>query len=134
MVVVDASVLVAALQQPAADGDWARDLMSANDLVAPQLLPAEVASCLRRAERLHQISSAMASLAHADLTGLHVELQPYAPFAPRIWELRHNVTAYDAWYVAIAEAFDVPLATLDRRLAEATGPVCRFLTAASGVG
>lgn len=52
---------------------------------------------------------------------------PFAPFAERVWELRANVTSYDAWYVAVAEQFDLPLATLDRRLARSAGPRCRFL-------
>ena len=49
------------------------------------------------------------------------------PFAKRVWELRHSVTSHDAWYVAVAEALRLPLATLDARLAKAKGPTCRFL-------
>ena len=49
------------------------------------------------------------------------------PFAERIWELRANVTSYDAWYVAVAEAAGLPLATLDSRLARANGPNCKFI-------
>ena len=56
-----------------------------------------------------------------------IELFPYEPFASRAWELRRNLTAYDGWYVALAEALELPLATLDRHLARATGPRCRFL-------
>jgi predicted nucleic acid-binding protein len=73
-----------------------------------------------------EISADTASLAHADLLGLRVELFPYAPFAARIWELRENVTAYDAWYVALSESLDASLATLDARLSRAPGPRCRF--------
>ena len=58
-----------------------------------------------------------------------MELFPYASFAERIWALRQNVTCYDAWYVAVAEALSAPLATLDNRLAKASGPRCQFLTA-----
>ena len=50
------------------------------------------------------------------------------PHAERVWALRHNLTAYDAWYVAVAEALDCPLATLDRRLSRASGPACEVLT------
>jgi predicted nucleic acid-binding protein len=57
---------------------------------------------------------------------MRVALFPYRPFADRIWELRDTVTSYDAWYVALAESLDAPLATLDRRLAGAHGPICRF--------
>ena len=56
--------------------------------------------------------TAEAALAGIDLQRLNIELFPFAPFAPRIWELRHTVTCYDAWYVALAEALDCPLATL----------------------
>ncbi|MEO6079823.1 MAG: type II toxin-antitoxin system VapC family toxin [Steroidobacteraceae bacterium] len=57
-----------------------------------------------------------------------LELLPFDPFAGRVWELRHNITSYDAWYIAIAEIYDLPLATLDEKLRKATGPRCRFLT------
>jgi predicted nucleic acid-binding protein len=81
-------------------------------------------------ERLELAESdeARAALAHADVAALRVEYFPYAPFAKRVWEMRENVTAYDAWYVAIAEALDADLATLDARLAAAAGPQCGFST------
>lgn len=60
-----------------------------------------------------------------------MELFPYAPFAARIWDLRDNVTCYDAWYVAVAETLNAPLATLDVRLANAPGPRCRFQVSTS---
>ena len=64
----------------------------------------------------------------ADLLDLRIALFPYAPVGPRVWELRGALTAYDAWCVAVAEALEVPLATLDRRLARAPGPRCAFET------
>ena len=67
-------------------------------------------------------------MAHADLLDLRVELFPYAPFASRVWELRDNVTSYDAWYVALAESLGSSLVTLDQKLAQATGPRCDFET------
>lgn len=57
---------------------------------------------------------------------LDLILFPSEPFAPRIWQLRYNLTAYDAWYVAIAESLELSLATLDLRLARASGPICDF--------
>jgi len=63
-------------------------------------------------------------MAHADLLDLRVELFPYAPFTARVWELRDNVTAYDARYVALAESLRSSIATLDLRLAQATGLQC----------
>jgi predicted nucleic acid-binding protein len=91
-------------------------------------MPVEVANILRRAAAARDISNDAASLAHRDLVALHVELFPYQPFASRVWELRANVTAYDAWYVALAESLEASLATLDTRLRRAAGPSCIFLT------
>lgn len=127
--VIDASVAVAALVDTGADGRWAESVLTSDSLAAPHLLPAEAANILRRSALAAAISAEDASLAHADLLDLRVELFPYAPFASRIWALRENVTSYDAWYVAVAETLGAPLATLDRRLANAPGPGCRFLTA-----
>jgi predicted nucleic acid-binding protein len=59
---------------------------------------------------------------------LAIDLFPFEPFADRIWQLRHNVTSYDAWYVALAEALKLPLATLDEPLSKSTGVICKFLT------
>ncbi len=59
---------------------------------------------------------------------LDIQLFPFDPFAGRVWELRHNVTSYDAWYVAVAEALMLPLATLDEALSKSNGVTCTFLT------
>lgn len=125
--VVDASAVVAALVDAGPDGQWAESLLT-SDLAAPQLLPAEVANVLRRAVKADEITDDVASLAHADLLDLRVELVSYAAVAPRIWELRHSLTAYDAWYVAAAELLDAPLATLDYRMVNSPGPRCTFQT------
>jgi predicted nucleic acid-binding protein len=66
-------------------------------------------------------------LAHADLLRLPVQLVAYEPVANRAWELRENLTTYDAWYVALAEGIGAPLATLDRRLSRAPGLRCELL-------
>ena len=129
--VIDASVVVAALADSGTDGRWAESLLTSDSLGAPHLLHAEASNILRRSALAGTISAEEASIAHADLLDLRVELFPYAPFAPRIWDLRENVTCYDAWYVAVAEALGAPLATLDGRLAKAPGPRCRFLVAPS---
>ena len=68
---------------------------------------------LRRAELAREISSLESTAGYRDIVGLQIELLHYEPFAERIWELRFNLTTYDAWYVACAEALAVPLATLD---------------------
>lgn len=125
--VIDASMVVAALVDSGTDGRWAEALLASGPLAAPHLLMVEAANILRRSAASGAISAEQASMAHADLLDLRVELFPYAPFAARIWELRENVTCYDAWYVAVAETFGAPLATLDARLANAPGPRCRFM-------
>lgn len=126
--VVDAALVVAALADDGPDGQWAEQELTSDRLVAPHLMPAETANILRRAERSGDISTDTAAQAHADLLLLRVDLFPYEPFASRVWSLRGNVTAYDAWYVALAETLDSPLATLDTRLSRAPGPGCRFRT------
>jgi predicted nucleic acid-binding protein len=86
----------------------------------------EATNILRRAALNGDISDDNASLAHADLLALRVDLFPFEPFAERVWQLRFSVTSYDAWYVALAESLGAPLATLDMRLSRATGPRCPF--------
>ena len=126
--VVDASMVAAALVDVGPEATWARQLLSVDDLAAPHLLLVEAAHILRRAALVGELPDRVASLAHADLLSLRVQLYSYLPFATRAWELRHTVTAYDAWYIAVAEALGARLATLDRRLMRASGPRCEFVT------
>lgn len=130
--VADSSVVVAALVDTGVDGTWAISVLASQTLAAPHLMPVEVTNVLRRAARAGNISHDVASLAHGDLLQLRFELFPYEPFAERVWDLRDNLTAYDAWYVALAEALDAPLATLDERLARAHGPTCEFAAPPTG--
>jgi predicted nucleic acid-binding protein len=127
-IVVDSSVVVAALVDTGADGSWAERILQQNALYAPEHLPVEVANVIRRLERGKQITEQEANGAFQDLLELDVQFHGFESFGERIWELRHNVAIYDGWYVALAEALDVPMATLDARLANAEGPQCRFLT------
>jgi predicted nucleic acid-binding protein len=126
MLVVDASLVVAALIDSGKDGTWALELLGAEQLAAPHLMPVEVANILRRAVLKDDLSADSAALAHADLLALRIDLFPYGPFAARVWELRGNLTSYDAWYVALAETLDAKLATLDVRLSRSPGPRCLF--------
>ena len=125
-VAIDASALVAALVDSGSEGDWADGVAAGGALVAPELILAETANTLRRLEGSGAISRLEANTAFRDLMRLDLELLPFAPFADRVWELRRNLTSYDAWYVAVAEAYECPLATLDLKLSRATGPACRF--------
>jgi predicted nucleic acid-binding protein len=124
--VVDASVLVAATTDTGAEGRWAERVVVEADLIAPHLVLVEATNILRRLERVKRLAPGEAAAAQEDLLSLELLLVPFAPFAERVWSLRRNVSSYDAWYVAVAEAFAVPLATLDRRLGRAAGPSCRF--------
>lgn len=125
--VVDSSVLIAALIDSGADGNWAEEILSASALHAPELARVETANILRRLELAGRITTSQASAAFEDFMQLAIVLYPFEPFADRVWALRHSVTGYDAWYVATAEALNLPLATLDGRLAKAKGIKCRFL-------
>ena len=125
--VVDASVLVAALVDSGPEGMWAESVIAQDSLASPELALVEASNILRRLERAGQISRTEATGAHADLLRLDMEMFPFAPFAQRVWALRDNLTCYDAWYVALAEALDCPLATLDRRLSRASGPSCKVI-------
>ena len=126
--VVDASVVVAALLDEGPAGAWAAETMRDRFLVGPAHLPVEVASALRRLAASGAVSADVAALAHADVLALRVQAYPYAPFGERVWALRSVASAYDAAYVALAETLDAPLATLDARLARTPGVACVFVT------
>lgn len=96
-------------------------------VIGPELLPAEATNVLRRLERTREISAPEAAGAHSDLLQLPLRLFPFAPFARRVWALRNNLSSYDAWYVALAEASDCALVTMDGRLARAPGLECEVL-------
>jgi predicted nucleic acid-binding protein len=126
-IVVDSSVLIAALLDTGAHGAWAERILADGTLHAPELVRAQAANILRRLERTASITAPEANGAFEDLMLLELNLFAFEPFADRIWELRHNVTSYDAWYVALAEALQLPLATLDDRLSRSNGVACEFL-------
>jgi predicted nucleic acid-binding protein len=124
--VVDASVLVAATTDAGPEGTWAEGVLAEGNVVAPHLVLVEATNILRRLERAKELTALEATEARKDICRLDLQLMPFEPFAERVWDLRRNVSSYDAWYVAVAEALDLPLATLDGRLGRASGPSCRF--------
>ena len=126
-VVLDSSVVVAALVDAGPDGTWAEQVLVGGPLMAPHLMLAEAANILRRACLAGEVDDDVANSAHADLLAIPIEFFAYEPLAERVWQLRGNLTAYDACFVALTESLDVELATLDARLSRSTGPRCRFL-------
>ena len=124
MLVVDASVLVVALADDGADGDRARQRLRGEELAAPELVDLEVASVLRKQVAMGSLDSRRARLSLADLTDLPIQRAPHLPLLARCWQLRENMTIYDAAYVALAEALEVSLLTADTRIARAPGPSC----------
>jgi predicted nucleic acid-binding protein len=125
VIVVDASVLATALGDDGPDGDRARARLRGERLSAPELVDLEVASVLRRQVQGGDVDIRRAGLALADLAALPLRRAPHRPLLHRCWELRDNLTVYDASYVALAEALEVTLLTGDGRLARAPGPRCR---------
>lgn len=126
MLVVDSSAVLEAL----AARDPARGLVERlaedGDLHAPHLIDTEVLHALRRMVRKGEISVERAADARTDFADLTLVRYPHEPLNDRVWELRENLTAYDATFVALAEALDVPFVTCDARLAAAPGPRSRI--------
>jgi len=126
VIVVDAGVIAAALGSDDPQAVATRSRVLEDDLVAPYLIDVEVVSTWRKLTAAGRLDGRRAEIARIDLRELPIRRVPHTRMMERCWELRHNVTIYDAVYVALAEALDVPLVTADRRLANATGPRCRF--------
>lgn len=124
MLVVDASVLATALADDAADGDTARGRLRGQDMAAPELIDLEVASVLRRQLSAGRLDTRRARLALDDLLDIPLQRVPHRVLLRRCWELRDNLTVYDAAYVALAEGLEAPLVTADARLAKAPGVKC----------
>lgn len=120
MIVVDASAAVSGLLRAGA----ARDRLSADALHAPHLLDTEVVDALRKLVLRRSITNAVGGRAVVAWAQIGLRRHPTVGMLERIWELRHNVSAYDAAYVALAETLDCGLVTADQRLATATGPRC----------
>jgi len=125
VIVVDASILANALADAGADGATARNrLANAGPLAAPDLIDVEIVAVLRKCWIAGDLDDQRFSDAIEDLEDLDLTRYPMLPLMRRAFELRADVTAYDATYVALAERLDCTLLTADRRLATAPTITC----------
>lgn len=127
-IVCDASVVVALLLDAGPDGAWATNALADASLAAPNLVMFEASNVIRRHELAGLISADLAAQAHADLLDLPIEFWPFELLAARVWQLRANLSSYDASYVALAELIEASLVTLDRRISRAPGLKCEVRT------
>src|SRR5690242_11925361 len=120
MIVVDASVVLDLLLRAGTFAAIERRLFGKPELlICPHLLDIEVAQVLRRYSARGELSEERGRQALDDLVALPLSRFPHDPLVQRVWQLRHDVTAYDAVYIALAESLEVPLLTRDARLAAA---------------
>lgn len=124
MLVVDASVLAPAIVDVGTDGATIRARLRGETIAGPDLLRIEVLAVIRKQVIAGSLTTKQADAAVDDLLDLPVSVFPSASLLRRAWVLRANVTAYDACYVALAEALDCPLLTADTRVANAPGTWC----------
>ena len=127
MIAIDANAVVALLVDDAELGSTSRGLYAQHDLVAPDLLPYEVTNVLRKLVHRGVLTERNAGVALLDLGLARLEAVPYGDIGQRTWELRHDLSAYDAAYVAVAELYDVPLLTFDDRIRRSAGTRCQFV-------
>ena len=129
MIVLDASAALEILLGSEASRTLRARIVDANErLAAPHLIDVEVTHVLRRYERSGEVGTKRAELALSALADLPIARYPHTPLLPRVWQLRGNLTGYDAIYVALAEALDASLFTRDAKLAAAPGHRARVET------
>ena len=121
MLVVDTSAVLAALASRPPEPTLLQRLADDGDLQAPHLIDIEILNALRGLVRSGQLSQDRAQDVRSDVEDLAITRYGHQPLADRVWALRHNLTAYDAAFVALADALEVPLVTCDARLANAPG-------------
>jgi predicted nucleic acid-binding protein len=130
LIVIDASAMVFALSSPSAQGDAARAVLAQDDLwLAPAHMPLEVIRTLRKATVSGAITEADAAAAYQALAAAEITyIGTTPPLLAAVWEMRHNVTAYDAAYLAVAAQHQAQLVTLDNHLAKAAEQVAPLIS------
>jgi predicted nucleic acid-binding protein len=124
VLVVDASVVAPAVADAGPDGRAFRRRLRGEVVAGPDVVRVEALSAIRRGLLASSLTVTQAKNAVEDLLVLPLVIYPTGPLLRRVWELRDNLSAYDACYVALAEAIDCPLVTADRRLGRAPGSRC----------
>jgi predicted nucleic acid-binding protein len=127
VIVADASAVVEVLLNTPSGLEIRRYLAAEETIHVPYLLDLEVLQVLRRYARISNANSPRVEEALQDYASMQLNRYGHLALLPRIWELRHNLTAYDAAYIALAEALDAPLITRDRALASRSGHRARVL-------
>jgi predicted nucleic acid-binding protein len=121
LIVADTSAILAVLSADPPDPRLRQRLGDDGDLHVPHLLDVELLHALRRLVASGDLTEQRATAVRADFAQLALTRYPHHPLADRVWELRHNLTAYDATFITLSEALDVPLVTCDARMASASG-------------
>ncbi|HVR05781.1 MAG TPA: type II toxin-antitoxin system VapC family toxin [Solirubrobacteraceae bacterium] len=121
MLVVDASAMLDAIAAREPALELPERLSEDGDLHAPELIDVEILRALRRLRIRKEITAERAADVRTDFAETSLLRYPHEPLSDRIWELCHHLSAYDAAFVALAEALDAPLVTCDARLAHAGG-------------
>lgn len=120
MIVIDASAVLDLVFNRHSAAIVRERLLAPREIAcAPHLIDAEVVQVLRRYVRTRELDAGRADTALADYLDLPIERYPHELFLPRVWEMKANFTAYDALYVALAEALEAPLLTSDAALGRA---------------
>lgn len=128
MIVIDASVLANVIGDDRDDGNLARsEFRRADNVCAPDLVDVETVAVLRKRWLAGSITARRCARAITDLESISIVRYPMLPLMRRAYELRANLTSYDAVYVALAEVLDCELLTGDGRLGDSPGPTCSIL-------
>lgn len=122
MIVLDASAAIELILGSTTGQEIARRVLrETSTLHAPEVIDLEVVQVLRRYHRQKELIDSRLDAAFADFCALRLRRYPHRVLLPRVWALRHNVSAYDAAYLSLAETLEIPLWTLDSKLAWSTG-------------